>query len=197
MKKAIFLATLCAATVGGVAVAQLEYQPEDQFRRNPLRAIFDSVQSVGAQVQRVELSAQAAHDSIDTLAQVVSDSQTVSDTTCSGAVARVTTCTGDSCRTLKYPCHPFGCDPTGTTCSDSCTASPDCAAGALCDVRSQQCVPVSYTCATFNTVLRSDGYEYPCSPYACRAGACQSTCSSNFDCDQAESYVCRDGRCVR
>lgn len=114
---------------------------------------------------------------------------------CSGDVARVRTCTGPgSCVDQRYPCAPYGCDESGTTCQGACASDDDCSSGARCNQGDSACTVLTYHCSDAFTVTSSVGLAERCDPYTCKAGHCQQQCSSNGDC--ATGYFCfSDGRC--
>ncbi len=44
---------------------------------------------------------------------------------------------------FSIPCYPFSCDGKKYACSTSCTSNDQCAARAVCDVDTKQCVPAT------------------------------------------------------
>ena len=99
---------------------------------------------------------------------------------------------------LSYSCYPNACDKQGVSCRTlKCNTANDCAAGAVCNQQSGQCVAMGNTCKTAWTVLAPDGHEAECSPYRCQLGACSAHCQNNGGC--SEGYSCNVGAqlCVK
>lgn len=118
-----------------------------------------------------------------------------STASCSNAVASLQTCDAAGvCTTVRWPCTPFACDAENKTCAKECVTSKNCATASECNQNSAQCVYVGNICATNDELTTPDGKSVSCSPYACAAGACRSSCSQSFDC--AAGHKCHDGRCV-
>jgi MYXO-CTERM domain-containing protein len=87
-------------------------------------------------------------------------------------------------------CTPFACG--GDTCKQSCDTDADCDPAYRC--AGKLCV-VGATCKDSHTVLSGEKKTTECSPYACVAGKCNTTCNSVAEC--AEGFACNDtGQCV-
>ncbi len=116
---------------------------------------------------------------------------------CTKSVAKIQQCVGaNGCTTQQaYPCFPYGCDPTGHTCGETCSVDSQCAAGAACNASSGSCVPRGPTCADSFVILEANGSKYSCGPYKCVAGHCQQQCVEAGDC--APGYSCNAGRCAK
>ena len=95
---------------------------------------------------------------------------------------------------VRYPCFPYSCDPTKSTCRTECQSSADCAAGTVCDLAQSQCTTIGYQCKDAFTIQASDGTQTSCFPYRCAAGSCQSRCDGGPDC--GDGYHCANGTCI-
>jgi MYXO-CTERM domain-containing protein len=92
-------------------------------------------------------------------------------------------------------CYPYTCD--GNVCGETCSSDADCGDGARCDA-SQLCVPPgSSFCVTTGTIEDPSGATRDCLPYACRAGACMSSCEDNDDCSSGNICYTVTNTCGR
>ncbi len=94
---------------------------------------------------------------------------------------------------VATPCKPYVCG--ATSCKTTCLSDAECAAGHVCLVSSQHCVPEEPQCDGEHTLANPDGSSTNCAPYRCSApGSCAASCASTGDC--VEGYVCSSaGKC--
>jgi hypothetical protein len=91
-------------------------------------------------------------------------------------------------------CSPRRCNGVDPVCPARCAADSDCADGFGCDRPTGACVSGS-VCVDEQTLRAPTGLTSDCRPYACRSGACLSTCSGVKDC--AFPAACDEvGRCI-
>jgi hypothetical protein len=96
---------------------------------------------------------------------------------------------------FSFPCHPFGCDAQGFTCSTGCKKVNDCASGASCNMTSAQCVVVSSpVCKDDWNLVSPTGEEENCHGYRCVLHHCLQACHSDKDC--GPDYECVKNKCV-
>jgi MYXO-CTERM domain-containing protein len=124
-------------------------------------------------------------------------SQSCGSPSCQAGIAHVGSCnpSNGACAIADTACDPYVCDGSGVACKSACTSNTDCKVGFVCTAG--QCVaPVSAgVCNTDNTKSTPvGGSEIDCAPYACRGGACLSTCTSSSDC-QGDN-VCNGAQCT-
>ncbi len=90
-------------------------------------------------------------------------------------------------------CGLLRCSADASRCLSVCSADGDCQDGYACV--GGQCRGKTTACADDGvTALKSDGTTVPCSPFACRGGACVDACAASSDC--APGFLCDGGACV-
>jgi hypothetical protein len=90
-------------------------------------------------------------------------------------------------------CGLLRCAADATHCLSVCSTDGDCKDGYACV--GGQCRGKTTSCADDGvTAVKSDGTTVPCSPFACRGGACVSACAASSDC--AAGFLCDNGACV-
>jgi hypothetical protein len=98
---------------------------------------------------------------------------------------------------LAFACGGYNCSRDGKNCMVFCENNENCSLGYICE--SRKCIPerpVSYYCASNETVASSKGESWNCAPMICQAGRCKEKCVTTSDC--AGSAVCdtSNGSCV-
>jgi hypothetical protein len=112
--------------------------------------------------------------------------------TCSAVPGKCTIATAGAV-SASPSCGPTLCDGTSASCPAKCAADQQCASGYVCNVDTGACI-VAARCIDDRTVLAPTGETTVCGgSFACRAGACLTTCRSVEDC--AGGALCDQGRC--